>query len=135
MDRQPNSNAQIETAYVLISRKSLSSGITDTPLTIYLSGSALQIKAFKEDNYEIPYPFKTQILTNPVDTLAYVDTYPTFSILGRSFDNVTRIIFPNSKYNDRYYLSDSIGIVKMRIQHPQDSLYHVWEIERWKDVK
>ena len=34
-------------------------------------------------------------------------------------------------HNDLFYICPKIGIVKMRLNHPQDSINQVWELQRW----
>jgi hypothetical protein len=38
--------------------------------------------------------------------------------------------------DDHFFLNDSVGMIKMRVNHPQDSaLHHVWELQRYNISK
>lgn len=68
--------------------------------------------------------------------------FPAYTLNGNSFPNVLEIndtFFTNTSYkeyyNDWFYLSDSIGLVKLRLNHPHDTVNKILELERWKIVK
>jgi len=69
----------------------------------------------------------------------------SYSIGGNIFSNVAVVnhiaahtnASPNlySYYSDLFFICPSAGIIKMRLNHPDDSLYRVWEIQKWNIVK
>jgi hypothetical protein len=72
-----------------------------------------------------------------------VDTiYNTYPVNGQTFTSVEMVneyadVDPNGSspiaytYNDLFYISPNIGIIKMVLNHPQDSLHRIWELQRW----
>jgi hypothetical protein len=65
-----------------------------------------------------------------------------YSVNNNSFYNVAEInnvgaISPavHSSHNDLFYICPTVGIIKMTLNHPQDSLYRVWEIIKWNIIK
>ena len=76
----------------------------------------------------------------------YNVTYPHFSIGSINFSNVVDIYCYSidtldttqysQTFNCSYFLNDSIGLVKMRINHPyRQVINHVWELQRYNIVK
>ncbi len=63
----------------------------------------------------------------------------SYTLNGNTFTNVAVVNHianaPALQYNDVFYISQSAGIFKMRLNHPLDSVYRVWELQRWKIVK
>lgn len=66
----------------------------------------------------------------------------SFVINSQNFSNVAEInqkelISSTIGYtNDWFYVSIDVGIIKMRLYHPQDSTINkVWELQRWNIVK
>ncbi|MGN6567301.1 MAG: hypothetical protein ACTHJ0_05080, partial [Flavipsychrobacter sp.] len=65
--------------------------------------------------------------------------FDTYSVESNIFNKVTLIndsltLAPNNSYpymNDWFYLSDGIGIIKMHLYHPLDTVNRVWELQRW----
>ncbi len=45
--------------------------------------------------------------------------------------NINGYIGAPYSYDDWFFISKGIGLVKMRINHPQDSLNRVWELQRY----
>jgi len=72
-----------------------------------------------------------------------IQNFNTYTVGSNTFNKVTLIndtLFgtPNSSdpyMNDWLYLSDGIGIIKMHLYHPQDTLDRIWELQRWHIVK
>ena len=78
------------------------------------------------------------------DTLEINNVFANYEINGNSFSKVA-VIHQYSSYlrydsgmyshtyshNDLFYVCPKIGIVKMRLYHPQDSIEQVWEILRY----
>ncbi len=71
--------------------------------------------------------------------------YDSMLLNGQIFHNVAEINhFTNFPANgnfgifdtyDLFYICPNIGIVKMSLNHPEDSVHHVWELQRWNIVK
>ncbi len=94
----------------------------------------------------INYPFQATITTEfyamTYSYLAYKNInniYNNYVVNGNSFTNVAEInhwvVAPIMSYNDVFFISPEAGIIKMRLNHPLDSLYRVWELQRWHIVK
>ncbi len=88
------------------------------------------------------YPFKLGGF--PSGDQAYCSNiYPSYTLNGQSFSNVAEIShnsqssLPGSPYYyDTYEINSDIGIIKMNLNHPYDSLKtKVWELQRWHIVK
>ncbi len=61
-----------------------------------------------------------------------IEMHTAFTINGRAFQNVAEI----NHWPDKFYINDSIGIVKMRLgQSDTVPPTHVWELQRWKVIK
>ena len=54
--------------------------------------------------------------TNDLASLTATENYP----LGQAYS-----------YNDWLYIAPNVGLIKIVQNHPQDSLYRIWEILRW----
>jgi len=69
--------------------------------------------------------------------------YPTYKLNALSFNNVEEIFFNtqggyDSGYDDWFYIDTAVGIVKMRLNYPNDTPFignRVWELQRWHVVK
>jgi len=99
----------------------------------------------------VNYPFQTtlmKVLNSDYPENDIIDSiYTTFSIGVQTFSNVTKInnnayinydfayLTAPYSYNDWFYICPSVGLIKIVLNHPQDSLYRVWEIQRWNIVK
>jgi len=106
------------------------------PESVDLRGKLMQYSPF------VMYPFKITAYGGINNVSGSVtNILSNYSINGNSFYNVAQIhdtLINNVTaytFSDWFYLSDSIGIVKMRINHPPDTINRVWEIERWNIVK
>ncbi len=61
--------------------------------------------------------------------------YSSHLIRNNTFSNVECVSHLNrSVFNDRFYISPKIGLVKMELNHPQASFNVIWELERWHVV-
>jgi len=97
-------------------------------------------------NYD-PLAFYPFVIGTTVGDEHYVSTimqiFGTYPIGANTFKKVALIneslsIPPNNGYpymNDWLYLSDGIGIIKMHLYHPQDTLDRIWELQGWHIVK
>jgi hypothetical protein len=100
----------------------------------------------------INYPFQTTLSNYPLfadyyNTLqgSVIGIYNTYEVASQTFTNVAEVnqldslgpIAPFSKYtyNDLIYICSGVGLIKMNLNHPQDSLHRIWELQRWKIVK
>ncbi len=99
----------------------------------------------------INYPFDTSVHTcnlcngYSTDTTQSVMLFSTYNLTGMNYMNVAlitcmgRVIDVSNQtattYNDDIYLCPAIGIIKMRLNHKEDSLKSVLEIQRYKIVK
>jgi len=96
------------------------------------------------------YPFPSDSIlsdyNSPADTGRFTNIYISYQVSGNTFANVGAINHrgyvdrsytnqPNYTYNDWFCLSADAGFVKMIFNHPQDSSYRVWELQRYKIVK
>jgi hypothetical protein len=62
--------------------------------------------------------------------------YPDFTIGNVNFSNVGEFTPSPNGYFDTIYVCPDIGIVKMSLNHPQDSIQRkIWELQRWNIVK
>ena len=85
----------------------------------------------------VTYPISVGPLSSS-NSWGYVQSlYTIFTLKGNTFSNVACIhdSIPNHMYNDRFYINDSVEIIKMNLNHPNDTTYRVWELERWKVIK
>jgi hypothetical protein len=79
------------------------------------------------------------------DTAVVDNIFETFPLNGQIFNNVAEVnhraslnfngYLPPFFYNDNFYLCPNIGFIKIKLNHPQDPLYRIWEMQRWKIVK
>ena len=103
----------------------------------------------------INYPFQTSLSSYPLISNYYevekgtvINIFDAFTLNGQSFNNVAEISHSaninasqNSSlnspysYNDLFFISSDVGIIKMSLNHPEDSMNRVWEIQRWHIVK
>jgi hypothetical protein len=99
------------------------------------------------------YPFQNSIIINEHISQAFQDTSSisflnAYSIGGQTFANNAVInhwvylkasynypLLNSYSYNDCFYLCPFVGLIKIKLDHPNDSLYKVWEIQRWHIVK
>ena len=100
-------------------------------------------------NYE--YIFYDLIISYPIKKVTYyydstkyslADTLiNNYSVGNTIYNNVYLdhfYYYKNGDYyscNDRLYFCENIGMIKMNISHPVDSIYHVWELTNYKIIK
>jgi hypothetical protein len=70
-----------------------------------------------------------------------ISIFNFFVVNGQTFENVVEVFhtvnlapFENyGQYNasDLFYICPNIGIIKMSLNHPQDSINRVWELQRY----
>jgi hypothetical protein len=77
----------------------------------------------EEDSYSV----ESYYYGNAINGNTYSDLY--------IIDHVTAPNLTTGMHLDRYYISDSIGIVKMSLNHPGNSVNVVWELQRCKVIK
>ncbi len=127
----------------------LTSGGMTLPYTQYSTG--LYTNVVLPDNgimsFNVPYPF---IYPNSSDN-CHIDSitvlqnfllnsvnYPTVGVRYKaSFGCIytPHYSLPVLSYSDQVYLCPKVGIIKMCINHPLDSVYRVWELVRYHIVK
>ena len=100
----------------------------------------------------INYPYDDQVIdTFPYEKVSKVaegiinDIYISFTLNGQMYSNVADVshqgfylktaMTDTFTYNDRYFICPNIGIIKMRLNHPQDTFIKVWELIRYNIVK
>jgi len=97
----------------------------------------------------IDYPFLDPLesdgYTEGNEDSAEVSILSDYTVNGRNFSNVGVVNEhvnhpPFLNYglyttNDWFYICPEAGIIKMRLNHPQDSLNRVWELQKWHIVK
>jgi hypothetical protein len=94
----------------------------------------------------IDYPFESTLSGSgpPAAPPYYQDGHVisisnSYTLNGNTFTNVAVVNhIANAsalQYNDVFYISQSAGIFKMRLNHPLDTFSRVWELQRWKIVK
>ena len=100
----------------------------------------------------INYPYEHQIIdTFPYEKASKIaegiinDIYISFTLNGQMYSNVADVshqgfylktaMTDTFTYNDRYFICPNIGIIKMRLNHPQDTFIKVWELIRYNIVK
>ncbi len=101
-----------------------------------------------EYNYSpiVNYPFVNPISFTGNGLYLAIDTSTiyllnSFSVSSQSFTNVALVnhrgtqpqhnLIPQFSFSDWFYICPEAGIVKMRLYHPEDSLYRVWELQRY----
>ena len=103
-------------------------------------------------NYPYHDPIQLTNLGGPVasysETSRISNIYNTFNLNGTFFNNtievnhsasiIAQMNYPLTNpysYSDDFFISPDAGIIKMRLNHPQDTIHRVWELERYKIVK
>jgi len=95
------------------------------------------------------YPFQSGAISYTSSDRGYViSILPSYSLNGRVFDSVEEISHIGPAYtqpgtsaltwNDTFYFSPNTGIIKMILNHPQDTTYNqhrVWELLRYNIIK
>jgi hypothetical protein len=73
-------------------------------------------------------------------------TIGSFTISNKTYQQVTEFDHytnltrswlqpPYLIYDDQLFLSPGVGIIKLRLNHPVDSVYRVWELQRYNVVR
>jgi len=126
----------VDDILIYIRERSISPGYADSSAwAVYLSDNKWNLIWGRNDpasSYpNISYPFTNQNNTVIINILS------NYTCSANTFNNVAKMYLPigYTQYNDWFYVTDSVGVIKMRINHPLDTLYHVWEIERWNVIK
>jgi hypothetical protein len=91
------------------------------------------------------FPFQQGNLNSAFDTALVTGIYPVDSSNSLPFLNVAVIHqyvtidtiagLGYTTINDLFYINDSVGMIKMSIYHPLDSINHVWKLQRYNVVK
>lgn len=89
------------------------------------------------------YPIKINgtVPFNPYDTGIVINIYPSFLLNSQSYINTALILHMSHPlstimpHNDQYYVNDSVGIIKMTLNYPPDSIYRVMELQNYKIIK
>jgi hypothetical protein len=86
-------------------------------------------------------PFINYPVRRPIARTAVSDNFGNSGTLGAEYDNydngarVFEMVYEVSYGASTYYLAPDAGIVKMRVSSKKDSIYRVWELQRWNIVK
>jgi hypothetical protein len=94
--------------------------------------------------FQYPYLYGDNNSSNDTTRVTGVDS--VFYVSGQPYNVVAHVQHFNhlalagvshglTYIDDRFDVSDSIGIVKMKIFHPYDSVNHVWELQRFNVMK
>ena len=97
----------------------------------------------------INYPFQNSITLFRYSSSYFVTDsalvkkiYSTYTVNGNAFTDVAEVNHSLDTsgtglldYNDVFYMCPAVGMIKMRLNHPKDSINRVWEILRWGIVK
>ena len=122
---------------------------TESPWRIDLFDYEMDIIYLNKNNAHLQlllYPYDTDTMQRDYDDTILFIAHPTFFLNGSTYQNVEEIhhsftlnplvIYgPAFTLHDIYYINSTVGIVKMRIDHPADSTLFVWELQRYKIVK
>ena len=146
-------NTNIETFNIYIYMYKSNNGYYYNVLTLSLTDSVIDINyaypTFTYFAYVFVYPFSLErysLLENS-DTAGIAAIFPNYVVNNFTYNNVAQIYnsysdtldptgLNNRTHHDIYYINNSQGILKMRLNHPYDSAYiHVWELVRCNIVK
>lgn len=90
------------------------------------------------------YPFTVGVLPNAIYSIGIAtNVFSTYTVGSSTYSNVEELNDTLRKdawsfyhyYNDWFYLTADVGIIKMRLYHPQDSINRIWQLQRWHIVK
>jgi len=124
--------------------------LTDSTMTIRLSSTRDTLES-REYGTLAKYPFKTGsynvyagcVYPELTDSAAVTEIIPSFAVNNLQFPNTALSAhapkwFPTAPahyyYNDRFYLSPGVGLVKVVFNHPVQSVNRVLELERYHIV-
>jgi hypothetical protein len=151
-----NNDTWIDDIGIFISEKSTNSSSLDSAkwvIGLYSNYLSLQWQVIKNNKTidEITYPV---FITYPfvkgpptskqgggmIGFANVANIFPNYAQNGQNYYNVAQLnqyytLITAKNYNDWFYINESIGIIKMSLDHPNDTIKRVWEIERWKIVK
>ncbi len=85
------------------------------------------------------YPIKNDSIYSQGEYGNFIVTtnmFSSFSIGGTNYNNVAEIHhfwagFGVRPHNDWFSINNDAGIIKMRINNSPDSIYHVWELQKY----
>ena len=90
----------------------------------------------------VVFPWKSGQRTMDFDSGVINNIFSSYSIMGNTFNNVCEINHTRSSSistqiirNDWFYIAENIGLVKVILNHPQDTIYHSYQLIRYKVVK
>lgn len=79
-----------------------------------------------------------------IDTTNLINIDHNYPLSGINVDSVAVVrskadmnfngYLPPYYYSDTFFISSKIGIVKMKLNHPQDTLRRIWEIQKWNII-
>ena len=90
------------------------------------------------------YPFQPGDLNSSFDTGFVTNIYSVYSSNSLPFFNVAAMhqyITVDSAgpgyttINDWFYINDSVGMITMSLDHPLDSIHHIWQLQRYNIVR
>ena len=137
-----------ESMDIRISEQKVGLPLADTQSWIFFYEVSMFCVNFTEKNTNmlieyvplINYPFQMQLhreglLPQYTDSGIVNSINNAYSINGHTFFDVAivthSITATNITYNDCFYICPEAGLIKMRLNHPHDSLVRVWELQRW----
>lgn len=107
-------------------------------LTLIMNYSHLVYLAGRQTTHYLPlflYPVDSPFTSfDTSNTASLVGTYSAFELNSITYADVSEISQTNSTINDRFFICNDHGIIKMVIDHPTQSTHHVWELQRWHIV-
>ena len=92
------------------------------------------------------YPFLFGDLKAKYDTASIVTVDSFYKVNGLKFYNVAHVYHYSNvdsttggptitKYTDWFYVNDSVGMIRMQLNHPEHNINRVWLLKRYKIVK
>ena len=145
-----------------ISEYNISSGNDTAGWELDLEGTAISLSLLESKIYTLQieywplvnYPFQTTLISpflpaySSVDTSVVIGINNSYVINGNTFTGVAEVnecahldsnvngwLTNKYSYNDWFYICPDVGLIKIRLNHPQDPLYRVWELQRWVIIK
>ena len=95
---------------------------------------------FQYGSVSFPWQLGYRSFADP-DSGIVSNIYNSYTVAGNSFSNVVEWddgsdgVFNYPYFHDIIHLNASAYIIKMRLNHPIDSINIVWELQRWHIVK
>ncbi|MBA3829380.1 MAG: hypothetical protein H0X33_10625 [Taibaiella sp.] len=88
------------------------------------------------------YPYQLGGRVYSMSQNIVTNVYPSYTVNSQIFNNVVLVNDslngppPQTSYwNDWFYIAANVGIIKMKLYHPYDSINRVWELQSWHIVK